>query len=111
MSGQDLDMDNLLMLKELLAERFDELVETFLTDTGKRLEMMERALRSHDLATLGLHAHGLKGSSRNIGANPLADLCETLEAQAREGQVQNGQQQLTAIAQKIAAVSEILKSI
>jgi len=110
MSQTDLDINHLMMLQELLADRFDELIETYLNDSQARLTSIIRAIHVCDLDAICKEAHGLKGSSRNIGANSLAELCEVLENQTREGELAHGQQQLAAIQQKAAAVSEHLKT-
>lgn len=111
MSDQELDLDNLNMLKELLADRFQELIETYLNDSSERIVKLREALEREDFTQATHEAHGLKGSSRNIGANPFANLCEVMEKQARAGAVQDGQQQLAAIEQKFAAIASQLKTL
>ncbi len=109
MTDTILDMENLKFLQELLSDRFVELINTYLADSQKRVEALAQALTENDLETATHEAHGLKGSSRNIGANPLADLCETMEHQARSGDIVDQQQQLAAIEQNVAAVCTELK--
>lgn len=111
MTQDVLDLENLKFLKELLSERFPELVNTYLTDSCARIEALKVALAQGDLPAATHESHGLKGSSRNIGANPLADLCEIMESQARQGEVIDGQQQLAAIEKNIAAVTSELKKL
>lgn len=110
MSQDDFDLEKLKLLKELLAQRFDELVETYLADCAARVAAIARALEVGDLDTVCLQAHGLRGSSRNIGATAVARLCAILEEQSRAGSLLDGQRQLSAIEQGIAVVSAILRS-
>ncbi len=108
--SDELDLDNLNMLKDLLGERFAELIDTFLKDSSERISLITSGLADADDSVVRHAAHGLKGSCRNIGANPLADICSVLEDQAVAGEIEDGQQQLAAIEQKLAAVTSELKS-
>lgn len=73
-------------LKELLQEGFPILVERFVDDGEVRLAKMNAAIAVNDSETLYAEAHGLKGSSRNVGADDLAKQCAMLE---HMGQQQN----------------------
>lgn len=108
--SEEIDVANLGMLKELLGDKFTELVETFLADSEERIDAIRESLLTYDVERIRHEAHGLKGSCRNIGANLLGDLCQTMEYQARDEQLQGGEQQLAAIEQKFAAVAAVLKS-
>ncbi|VUD56402.1 hypothetical protein TDB9533_02057 [Thalassocella blandensis] len=105
-----IDMDSLMMLKELLGEKFVELIETYLRDSAARIEKLKVALEAGDIETAKHEVHGLKGSSRNIGINSLADTCDILEKQTHAGTVTNEEQQLAAIEQNFAAVAVKLKT-
>lgn len=62
-----------------------ELLQEFLNSTPPIIEKMEQAVTGGDLRSVQLHAHTLKGSCRSLGANPMAEPCETIEALARSG--------------------------
>ncbi|MFL0799190.1 MAG: Hpt domain-containing protein [Agarilytica sp.] len=109
--SDDVDLENLNMLKDLLGDKFIELIETFISDSAQRIDAIQRALASGDIEQIRHQTHGLKGSCRNLGANPLGDLCQVMETQAHEGQLTDGEQQLAAIEQKLAAVNGALKSL
>ncbi len=109
--SDEVDLDNLNMLKDLLGEKFVELVDTFISDSAQRLAAIRTALSSGDIEQIRHQSHGLKGSCRNLGANPLGDLCQTMETQAHDGQLIEGEQQLAAIEQKLAAVNEVLRTL
>jgi signal transduction histidine kinase/ligand-binding sensor domain-containing protein/CheY-like chemotaxis protein len=55
-------------------------VDSFLTETPRRLAEMRQALASGDGAALAFAAHSLKGSSAQLGALRLAGLCRDLES-------------------------------
>ncbi len=109
--SDEVDLDNLTMLKDLLGEKFIELVETFISDSAQRVTAMHSALSAGDIEQVRHQSHGLKGSCRNLGANPLGDLCQVMETQAHEGQLLEGEQQLAAIEKKLAAVNNALKAL
>lgn len=111
MSEAEVDLDNLNMLKELLADRFQELIDTFISDSVERIAKLKEALAAGDMNQVTHQAHGLKGSCRNIGANPMAAICEIVEDQSRKNALEDGEQHLAAIEQKFAAVTAILKDL
>jgi len=79
--------DRLLDLAGGDAEYVDELIETYLEDAPEQLVAMENAASAGAIDDLVRPTHALKSSSANMGATALADLCRTLEADARAGSV------------------------
>jgi HPt (histidine-containing phosphotransfer) domain-containing protein len=75
-----LDQDVLSALQEVMEEHYSELLETFLSDSEERLQMLREA---DDVAQLISAAHSFKGSSSNMGAVRLAKLCGKLEQLAK----------------------------
>lgn len=96
-------------LKDLLAERFTELVDRFVQDGERRLELLRAAVPARDFDTIHAEAHGLKGSSRNIGANSLGNLCGNLELRGRERNAEELVTLFAAVEQEFAAVCEELR--
>jgi HPt (histidine-containing phosphotransfer) domain-containing protein len=73
------------MLDELWAltpGSFHEIVGVFLESAGGKVAALRRAMESGDHDSLRRAAHGLKGSSGNVGAVRLAALCSELEQAA-----------------------------
>lgn len=66
-------------LKELLEDGFSLLVERFIEDGEARITKIDDAITNQDAETIYGEAHGLKGSSRNVGASLLAEQCAMLE--------------------------------
>jgi HPt (histidine-containing phosphotransfer) domain-containing protein len=62
-----------------------ELIDVFAEDTSRLLQAMYQALASGNAPGLQQAAHTLKSSSAIFGATALANLCQQLEAQGREG--------------------------
>jgi HPt (histidine-containing phosphotransfer) domain-containing protein len=86
--------DNVLnTLRDVMEDEFPTLLEVFLKDSDERIHALHQSLSAADpaapaapppdLLALGLNAHSFKGSSSNMGAVHLADLCRQLEALAR----------------------------
>ena len=62
-----------------------ELLDIFLSDTPKQLHLLRKAIESGDAESAANAAHRMKGSSGNVGAVSLGELCEQIEAAGREG--------------------------
>lgn len=76
-----LDRDVLSTLQEVMEDGYPVLLETFLADSEERLRQLHK---TDDALQLIATAHSLKGSSSNMGAIRLAELCHQLERQANE---------------------------
>jgi len=73
------DGDSQAFLKDLFG--------TYIKDTTKRLEALRTSLAEKNARDLMRAAHAIKGSSLNVGANPLADYCQQVEEQAGDGKL------------------------
>ncbi|VVO77744.1 hypothetical protein PS838_01634 [Pseudomonas fluorescens] len=80
MADTHLDRDVLSALQEVMEDGYPDLLETFLADAEERLKLLRRADNTDQL---GAAAHSLKGSSSNMGATRLAELCHDLEQRAK----------------------------
>jgi histidine phosphotransfer protein HptB len=76
-----LDRDVLSTLREVMEEGYPELLDTFLEDSEARLRVLHEA---RDAEKLSATAHSFKGSSSNMGALRLAELCGELEQRAKQ---------------------------
>ena len=75
-----LDPDVLSGLQEVMESEYPKLLDTFLDDSQKRVEALRKA--RDDAKALGRIAHSFKGSSGNLGAVRLAQLCQRLEVES-----------------------------
>ncbi len=64
-----------------------ELLETYVADTRARLVELRDAVRVGAVARVQRAAHGIKGSSGNVGAARMAETCHRLESVERDGSV------------------------
>lgn len=69
-------------LEELMGENFQQLLDVYLNDTRQRLDKLQLCIRQGDMECVKKLAHAIKGSSRNLGAEALASLCEQCEEAA-----------------------------
>ncbi len=104
-----IDAAMMAQLKELLGERFTELVSRFVQDGERRVALLRTAVPTRDFDVIHAEAHGLKGSSRNIGANPLGLVCGDLEQRGRERNAADIETLFAALEQEFAAVCKELR--
>lgn len=82
MSQTHMDAAVLESLREVMEADYPLLLETFVSDSQARLARMSEL--APDAEALAQAAHSLKGSSSNMGALRLAELCRDLEARAKQ---------------------------
>jgi HPt (histidine-containing phosphotransfer) domain-containing protein len=75
-----LDRDVLSALQEVMEDEYPVLLDTFLADAEERLVLLHK---TGDAQQLMNAAHSFKGSSSNMGAVRLAELCHELEQRAK----------------------------
>ncbi|MCH8530533.1 MAG: Hpt domain-containing protein [Saccharospirillum sp.] len=82
-----LDTQVLRELQQLLGDDFPDLVETFLKDSTQRIGELELTIESTVAEDVRYAAHSFKGSSLNLGAVRLSELCRQLEEMALHGRL------------------------
>ena len=97
-------------LKNIMGQRFDELITAFESDARRRLILIENALADRHMSIIITEVHGLKGSCRNIGAELTATRCQELEQRAREDAVDQIPAVIRALQQDVAAIAAELKA-
>lgn len=100
------DAETLIMLKDVMEADFDTLITTYIDDVSVRIPQLKVALDSQDHEALRRGAHSLKGSSSNLGAQPLADLCLEVETLAKQGHIEG----IELLLQQIDAEFDQVKS-
>lgn len=91
MSNNPVDFNVLSTLRDVMENEYPTLVEVFMDDSVTRINEMTQLLgnpafsasSSALLEHLGLMAHSFKGSTGNMGASHLSELCLQLEEQGR----------------------------
>jgi PAS domain S-box-containing protein len=91
---------------------FPEILRAFTSDTRSRIAALREALAQADCEALRVSAHALKGASANLGARPMAQLADRLQALGREGSIEGAASLLdqlqTAFSDVQAALERIL---
>jgi HPt (histidine-containing phosphotransfer) domain-containing protein len=85
MTGNEqlVNWDSFAQARAELGANFVRILGYFREDGVKSVARIEEAMRSNNAASMVIPAHTLKGESRQFGADPLADLAETIEMSAR----------------------------
>ncbi|MBV4459639.1 Hpt domain-containing protein [Pseudomonas sp. COR58] len=81
MADIHVDRDVLNSMAEVMEDNYPELLDTFLADSENRLRELQKTV---DAEVLSFVAHSFKGSSSNMGATRLAELCHELELHAKD---------------------------
>jgi CheY-like chemotaxis protein/HPt (histidine-containing phosphotransfer) domain-containing protein len=80
----------------------------FIEDAASRLTLLKAAVEMRDAAALRDMAHALKGSSGNVGAQALADLCRTLQDLGDSGKTESALPVLAAVEEEFLRVRQAL---
>jgi histidine phosphotransfer protein HptB len=75
-------------LREIMQGDLAFLLEAYIEDSIIQLRQLGEAVEASQCEQVRRIAHSLKGSSRNVGADRVAHLCEQLESAARVEQTQ-----------------------
>lgn len=110
MSDIHLDQAVLESLREVMEDEYPVLLDTYLADSEERLRALHQALAQADALQLRQTAHSFKGSCSNMGAGPLAALCQQLEEVARREQQDVVPDLLEQIEREFAIVRILLKA-
>ena len=103
-----LDRQVLETVREVLEDLFPETIEMFLHETSARLDGIQKALVQQDLQTMSQIAHTMKGSSGNIGALRLSELCQQLMSVSETGVLADTTLQVVQIATEFMRVCAAL---
>ena len=91
------DTSVLSALQDVMEDEYPTLLDVFLKDSEQRVTQLRQSIDgpTPDLQALSLDAHSFKGSTANMGALQLSELCRQLEDQTRLGK-REGIEQLIA---------------
>ena len=104
-----LDEAILSELLDIMEEDFPILIETYLEDAADKLQQIDAALLANDAHNLRELSHSVKGASSNVGALPLAKLCEGVEHLAKDGEVEKLAPLVPDIHIEFSAVQKLLQ--
>ncbi len=80
-----MDKDMINTLKDMGADIFVELIQLYLEEAPNQIAEIKQQFASGNAKAMGEAAHSLKGSSLNLGANHLADICKQIELKGKRG--------------------------
>jgi HPt (histidine-containing phosphotransfer) domain-containing protein len=104
-----LDLELIEELRDLMAEEFGLLIQTFVEDGEQRVRGLSDLVG--DRQALRRAVHSLKGGASNIGATELSRLCGELEATADAQSDELQRTLILAIASEFAAVAGVLATL
>ena len=102
------DLQALQQLKEIMADDFAKLVETFTSDSDMRIRTLRDAVAEQDGEQIRQIAHSFKGSAMNLAALPLAELCNTMEHKGQLAELDGCAALLGQIAEEYDQVVNLL---
>lgn len=82
-----LDHEIISSLRDVMEDDFPLLIETFITDSQERIGNLHTLVTGAEADEIRRAAHSFKGSSSNIGAARLAELCKEVEMAALENKL------------------------
>lgn len=86
MSNENLiDLTQINNLKSLFNDGFEPFLVSFYEDFEQKEKELIAAINNNQMDTIAKLAHSLKGSSLNLGALGLANLCQKIEAGSKVG--------------------------
>lgn len=102
------DVEMLSELKSLMEDEFKTLLQTYLDDSRLRVSEISSAVAANDSTALRNAAHSLKGSSGNLGATNLAEICRELECMGRDNVLHDAKRVLEDMVEEYRIVAAIL---
>jgi two-component system, sensor histidine kinase and response regulator len=103
-----LDLQRVEALRDLLEEAFPRAMQAFLRDVPTRLEELREAITRQESTPVAHLAHTLKGSSENLGAMHLGELCRQLMDACQHGERVELAHHLVPIEVEFRRVHEVL---
>lgn len=81
-----------------------EVLETYLADSKNVVPMLREVVEAADTRALRNVAHMLKGSSSNVGARRMVELCRTLEELGEAGEIEGAMDLLVKVEEEFERV-------
>lgn len=98
-------------LKELMEDDFSVLLETYITDSDERIDALQSAIIDNESEQVRELAHAFKGSSANLGASQLSELCYSLENMGRDAKLDEAPAAMDEVKAEYQHVREYFKGL
>ena len=105
-SDQPVDLECALNWVDGDRELLAELVDIFVQDCPARLEELRESIAAGDARRAHRVAHGLKGSVTGFGAESARNLAQQIELMAKDGNLAEAADALSALEKELARVLE-----
>jgi len=97
------------LVEVLSEEQYTEIILLFIEGADKRLSELRVAIQNLDVESIEFSAHSLKGSSANLGARKLSEICDVLVNQVRKNDMtENFTNLLAEIEREVTRTSKYL---
>ena len=106
-----IDLESLNMLKDIMEEEFQPLIELYIRDSDRRFPEMRMALSEGDCESVRMTVHSLKGASSNVCAVDLAEQAYTVEKMAIDGALDQLPGAIDALEQSYQQVRQQLSAL
>lgn len=104
-----IEKEVLTELRYSIGESINQVIQAFLEDLPVHLNSLEKSIGANDPLLMAEFAHTIKGSSRNVGANGMAELCLQLEQLGRDGTTEGAMDILNKLGDEWERVHTILE--
>ncbi|MGH1472224.1 MAG: Hpt domain-containing protein [Cellvibrionaceae bacterium] len=105
---EHVSMTTLTMLKDVMEDGFNELINMYVSDSQARIEALHTAYSAQDCDSVRREAHSLKGSSGNIGAGIMAELTKQVEQKGRDENLEGVEDLISQIEAEYKALTVTL---
>ncbi len=107
-----LDDGALKNLRDLGGDEFlGEVIDAFLADAPELVATLRRSLDEGSSEELRRAAHTLKSNGATLGASEFAELCRTLEARAKAGELDGASELVDRVEQEYVALRDALEAL
>jgi CheY-like chemotaxis protein len=107
-----LDDGALKNLRDLGGDEFlGEVIDAFLADAPELVATLRRSLDAGSSEELRRAAHTLKSNGATLGAAEFAELCRTLEARAKAGELDGAAELVDRVEQEYGALRDALEAL
>ncbi|GAC1371941.1 MAG: hypothetical protein NVS3B3_05580 [Aquirhabdus sp.] len=99
----------LLELKDLLGDEFDDLIANFLHESQTHLHTIITAFEQSDNSLGSSAAQSLKGESANLGATELTSFCQKLILECKANRIQHSDVLVHTVREELHRVNHFLR--
>lgn len=93
-----IDTETIIHLKQVLKkDAFSSLIDIYIADTQTHVLNLKQSINENNATESHRLAHTIRGSSANIGARALQEICEKIEQFCKQGNLQDAKNHIDRI--------------